>query len=75
MNFTSHDAAVLFYKKWHGKQLDQGTARKLSIRAAEIQGLEENLRHLIDANIHPTINPRYLPSVFSGVHELQWPPQ
>jgi len=75
MNFTSHDAAVLFYKKWHGKQLDQGTARKLSIRAAEIQGLEENLRHLIDANIHQTINPRYLPSVFSGVHELQWPPQ
>jgi len=71
MNFTSHDAAVAFYKKWHGKQLhDQGTARKLSIRAAEIQGLEENLRHLIDANVHQNTNPKYLPIVFSGVDEF-----
>jgi len=71
MNFTSHDAAVAFYKEWHGKQLhEEGPARKLSIRAAEIQGLEENLRHLIDANVHQNTNPKYLPSVFSGVHEL-----
>jgi len=71
MNFTSHGAARDFYKKWHGKVLhNHATKRKLSIRAAEIQGLEENLRHLVGLNIHNITNPKHLPSVFNGVHEV-----
>jgi len=71
MNFTSHGAALDFYKKWHGKVLqNHATTRKLSIRAAEIQGLEENLRHLVGLNIHKITNPKHLPSVFNGVHEV-----
>jgi len=71
VNFTTHEAAVDFYSVWHGKSLrDQGTAKRLSISVAEVQGLDENLRHVAASNIGRIKNPRYLPSVFCGLDEV-----
>jgi len=71
VNFTSHEAAVSFYRQWHGKSLrDQGTAKLLSIVVSEAQGLEENLRHLASSNVGRIKNPKFLPSVFSGIEEV-----
>jgi len=70
VNFTSHEAAVHFYSQWHSKSLrDHGTAKQLKIGVAEIQGLEENLRH-VAASVTRVKNPKYLPSVFSGIDEV-----
>jgi len=43
---------------------------KLSIGAAEVQGLEENVWHLINCRINRIKNPKYLPSVFDGLREV-----
>jgi len=69
VNFTTHEAAVDFYSRWHGKSLrDQGTAKRLSIGTAETQGLEGNLRLL--AACSRIKNSKYLPSVFNGIDEV-----
>jgi len=69
VNFITHEAAVDFYSRWHGKSLrDQGTAKRLSIGTAETQGLEGNLRLL--AACSRIKNSKYLPSVFNGIDEV-----
>jgi len=71
VNFTTHEAAVDFHSRWHGKALrDQGTAKRLSISTAETQGLEENLRHMAACNVSRIKNSKYLPSVFNGIDEV-----
>jgi len=71
VNFTSHKAAVDFYSQWHGGSLrNQGTARRLSFSASEIQGLKENLQHVAACNVGRTKNYKYLPSVFNGVDDV-----
>jgi len=73
INFQSHGAAVAFHKQWHGKSLrDQGTARKLSVSAAGVQGLEENVRHVFALNGNRVQKTKFLPSVFNGVHEVPY---
>jgi len=71
LNFTSHEAAVAFHRQWHGKPLrDHGTAKNLNISAADVQGLEENVRHLFASNISRVKNIKFLPSVFNGIQEV-----
>jgi len=77
VNFTSHEAAVTFHNQWHSKSLaaSQRTGKKLSIGAAEFQGLEANLRHLMRCGIQRVRNTKYLPSVFNGDHEMPFTEQ
>jgi len=71
INFLSHEAAVAFHTKWHGKPLrNQGTAKNLSVSAAGVQGLEENIRHVFALNSNRIQNTKFLPSVFNGIHEV-----
>jgi len=71
INFTSNAAALAFYSQWHKKSLfSQGSSTKLHIVAAEVQGLDENVRHLINSKVRRITNPKYLPSVFDGPHEV-----
>lgn len=71
LNFISHAAASAFHSQWHGRPLHaQMCSHKLNICAAEVQGLEENVRHLINCKIKRIKNPRYLPSVFVGPQEV-----
>jgi len=67
INFTSHDAALVFYFQWHGKLLSKhGSNCRLNIDAARMQGLEENLRYWRD-RLRGVRNARHLPTVLSGV--------
>jgi len=71
VNFTSHEAAVDFYGRWHGKSLrDQGTAKRLNVGISEVQGLEENLQHVAAHNVSRIKNVKHLPSVFNGTSEV-----
>jgi len=71
LNFTSSAAASAFQSQWHGQSLRQQVSpAKLSIGAAEVQGLEENVWHLINCRINRIKNPKYLPSVFDGLREV-----
>jgi len=71
LNFTSVEAASAFRTRWHGVSLSaQVSSAKLSICAAEAQGLEANVRHLLKNKIARVKNPMYLPSVFDGLQEI-----
>jgi len=72
VNFTSSEAAVAFYCQWHGKWLhtSKRATKKLSVAAAEVQGLEANLQHLVHCGIQRIKNTKYLPSVFNGDREM-----
>jgi len=72
VNFTSHEAAVTFCNQWHHKWLSASkhTGKKLSIGAAEFQGLEANLQHLAHCGIQRIKNTKYLPSVFNADREM-----
>jgi len=71
VNFASSAAASAFQSQWHGRPLcAQVSSSKLSIGAAEVQGLEENVRHLINCKINRVKNPKYLPTVFDGLREI-----
>jgi len=70
LNFTSSAAASAFQSQWHGRPLCAEVSSKLSIGAAEVQGLEENVWHLIKCKINRVKNPKYLPSVFDGAREV-----
>jgi len=71
INFTSNEAALAFFSLWHNRSLHaQQVSTKLNITAAGVQGFEANVRHLINSKIKRIANPKYLPSVFDGVHEV-----
>jgi len=72
VNFTSHEEAVTFHNQWHSKCLSASkrTGKKLCIGAAEVQGLEANLQHLMCCGIGRTKNTKYLPSVFNADGEM-----
>jgi len=71
INFTSSTAASAFHSQWHGQSLrHQVSPAKLCIVAAEVQGLEKNVWHLINCRIARIKNPKYLPSVFDGLQEV-----
>jgi len=69
LNFKSNASASAFYSKWHGQSLP-GCSTKLNIGVAEVQGLEENMRQLINRNIKRVKNPAFLPAVFDGFQEV-----
>jgi len=69
LNFRSNAAASAFYSKWHGQSLP-GCSTKLNIGVAEVQGLEENVRQLINRNIKRVKNPAFLPAVFDCLQEV-----
>jgi len=77
VNFTSHEAAVTFCNRWHNKWLSDSkhAGRKLSIGAAEVQGLEANLQHLMCCGIFRIKNTKYLPSVFNADREMPFTEQ
>jgi len=71
VNCTSHAAALAFYFRWHGQFLfGTGSSSKLNISTAPVQGLEENVRHLVHCKISRVKNPKHLPSVFNGLREV-----
>jgi len=72
VNFTSHEAALTFCNQWHSKLLSASkrTGKRLSIGAAEVQGLEANLQHLMCCGNQRTKNTKYLPSVFNADREM-----
>lgn len=66
VNFTSHEAAVVFRKRWQGASLDEskGSKRKrLNMFASADQGFEENVRRCAAAVI---VHDKYLPVIFLG---------
>jgi len=69
LNFRSNAAASDFYSQWHGRLLP-GSSKKLNVGVAEVQGLEENVRQLINRNIKRVKNPNFLPAVFDGLREV-----
>jgi len=77
VNFTSHEAALTFCSQWHNKLLSagNGTGKRLSIAAAEVQGLEANLQHLMRCGIQRIRNTKYLPSVFTADREMPFTEQ
>jgi hypothetical protein len=76
VNFTSHDAAVAFYKKWQGRRFDVPRARRLDIRVADMQGLKANLLQLSLRSAGRRRmrlrgeHCKYMPVVFDGPNEL-----
>jgi len=66
INFASHDTAVDFYRLWHGKHLsNHGASRNQKIRAAEVQGLVENLRYF-EVKLRGNKNAMHLPALFNA---------
>jgi len=71
LNFTSQTAAFRFHSWWHGQFLPgQCSSAKLNVSTAPVQGLEANVRHLVQCKIRRIKNPKYLPSVFDGLQEV-----
>jgi len=71
LNFTCNEAALSFYYRWHRQRLSPTISEpKFKIVKAEVQGLEENLRHLVNSKIDRITNPKYVPSVFIRRQEV-----
>jgi len=68
INMVSHEAAVEFAAKWHGRKLANGGGiKRLDIGVAEVQGFEGNLRNLKGSKIKNDI---FLPIAFNGTERL-----
>jgi len=68
VNMVSHEAAVEFAAKWHGRKLaNVGGIKRLDIGAAEVQGFEGNLRNFKGSKIKNDI---FLPIAFNGTERL-----
>jgi len=68
INMVSHQAAVEFAAKWHGRKLASiGGIKRLDVGVAEVQGFEGNLRHLKGSKIK---NDSFLPLAFNGTQRL-----
>lgn len=71
LNMKSHELAVAFQNRWHGKYLTmRGRTKHLDVTAASVQGLEANLLQLQGRNIDQLINDDFLPAVFDGTTRL-----
>jgi len=71
LNFTCNEAALSFYYRWHRQRLSPTSSEpKLKIIKAEVQGLEENLRHRVNSKIDRITHLKYVPSVFIRGQEV-----
>mmetsp|Transcript_456 Transcript_456/g.1147 ORF Transcript_456/g.1147 Transcript_456/m.1147 type:complete len:508 (-) Transcript_456:220-1743(-) len=71
INFRSHEEALIFQDRWHGRFLEShGKNRALDVTAASVQGYEANLQHLRQRNVEYIQNDECLPALFCGLSRL-----
>lgn len=71
INFDTPLAATNFCRQWHGQWIAKTKrTKKLRICAAQLQGLEENLRHLKQAQILKFAGKSKWPAVFKDGVQL-----
>jgi len=73
VNMVSHEAALGFVAKWHGRKIaNVPGAKRLDISVAEVQGFIGNLKHLKASNIARMRNDKLLPVAFKGTTKLDF---
>mmetsp|Transcript_41474 Transcript_41474/g.120000 ORF Transcript_41474/g.120000 Transcript_41474/m.120000 type:complete len:387 (-) Transcript_41474:451-1611(-) len=71
VNFVTHELAVAFQRRWHGKMLPNSRSRKpLDVAAAEVQGRLANLQLLKTRKLGQLEKVGFLPLVVDGTTML-----
>jgi len=71
INMTSHEEALGFTAKWHGRKIANIVgAKPLHIGVAEVQGFIGNLKHFKDSNVARMNKEEFLPAAFKGTQKL-----
>jgi len=73
INFVSNEAAKWFYSNWEEQNITvKGVSKTLSVRAADIQGVVPNVKHLQSCGIAWVNNGNHLPALFHGTERLNF---
>jgi len=71
INMTSHEEALNFTAKWHGRKIANIVgAKPLHIGVAQVQGFIGNLKHFKDSNVTRMNKEEFLPAAFKGTQKL-----